>query len=539
MNAFTPAFVHSLSRRPPQRGHRLLRVLVRLAVLIGLRGPAVGRLLARAIRAEYRTLVTPPRLQNLTRVCGFAQLPAGAFVECGVGRGGCVALMALAARKQRGVWGFDSFDVMPPLSAEDEGHGEEWVGCRCSGEEGISDAFETLSLYGLREPNVRLVKGWFEDTLLPRSDEVGPIAVLRLDNDWYASTRFTLETLYDQVVPGGIVIIDDYHSFRGCRKAVDEFRRMRGIGEPMVQTEHGTEAYWQKMPPADTLQLPAPEPPASFRRRMRRRLRQLRRSAMLRSSLLRALRFQCDVIVERMRLNPPQDPVATIMEAAGRAIPTARFVQVGANDGVTLDPLRRQILLRRWSGVLVEPVPSIFEQLRINTGSRRLALENVAIADRSGALPFYSVTDDPWLRFPDWVRLLGSFRRDVVASHAQFIPDLASHIACTEVPTLTWDELLQRHHLDRIDVLQIDAEGYDYQLLRSFPFEQLQPALLMFEHRHLPPSDRADCERLLTKHGYDLMNLEFDSLALRRTDLQQRHPSLVESWDQQRALRSD
>lgn len=535
MDDFTPAFVSSLSRRSPQRGHRLLRALVRLAVRVGLRGPAIGGLLARAIRSEYRTLVTPARLRNLTRVCEFAHLPAGAFVECGVGRGGCVTLMALAARKQRGVWGFDSFDVMPPLSAEDEGHGEEWVGCRCSGDEGITDAFATLARYGVLESNVRLVKGWFADTLPSRLDDIGPIAVLRLDNDWYASTRFTLETLYDQVVPGGVVIIDDYHSFSGCRKAVDEFRHLRGIGEPMMQTEHGTEAYWQKMPPTNVPRLPAPEQPASLRRRVRRRLRRFRRSAVLRFGLLRALRFQRDVIAERLRTNPPQGPVALIMEAAGQSVPAARFIQIGANDGITLDPLRRQILLRQWSGVQVEPVPSIFEQLCINTGSRRLALENVAIADRSGSLPFYSVADDPWLRFPDWVRLLGSFRREVVESHAKFVPELAANIVCTQVPTLTWDELLQRHRFDRIDVLQIDAEGYDYQLLRSFPFERLQPSLLMYEHRHLLPSDRAECERLLATHGYELMALEFDTLALRRADLQERHPSLVASWDQQRA----
>jgi FkbM family methyltransferase len=496
-----------------------------------LRGTLTGRLLVRALRSEYRTLVTPRRLNNLTRICEFPHLPSGALVECGVGRGGCVALMALAARGQRGVWGFDSFDAMPALSAEDEGDGSEWVGVRCSGDDGIADARETLACFGLAEPNVTLVKGWFAETLVPHRDAIGPIAVLRLDNDWYASTRFTLETLYDRVPPGGVIVIDDYFSFRGCQKAVDEFRQLRGLTEKLVKTEDGTEAYWQKQPPLGLPRLPDPPPPGTLRQRLRRRLRQLRRKATQRSATLRALRFRLHALAERLRRNPAQDPVARIMEAGGLAMPSARFVQVGANDGVTLDPLRRQILLRQWSGVHVEPVPSIFERLRVNTGCRRLALENVAIADRSGLLPFYSVSDDPALGFPAWVKLLGSFRREVVESHAQFVPQIASHVICTPVPTMTWGELLDRHGRDRIDIVQIDAEGYDYQLLRTFPFERCLPSLMMYEHRHLSEPDRQACRSLLERQGYELLPLEFDTLALRRSGLSGDGSGLIKTWD--------
>jgi O-methyltransferase len=75
---------------------------------------------------------------------------------------------------------------------------------------------------------------------------LAPIAVLRLDNDWYKSTRFCLETLYARVVEGGLVIIDDYHTFIGCKTAVDEFRQKHGIASPMITTESCSEAYWRK-----------------------------------------------------------------------------------------------------------------------------------------------------------------------------------------------------------------------------------------------------------------------------------------------------
>ena len=94
--------------------------------------------------------------------------------------------------------------------------------------------------------SVKLVPGWFEDTLAGSLDGIGPIAVLRLDNDWYKSTKYCLELLYERVVDRGYIIIDDYHTLTGCKKAVDEFRELRGIKSALVTTEIGTEAYWQK-----------------------------------------------------------------------------------------------------------------------------------------------------------------------------------------------------------------------------------------------------------------------------------------------------
>jgi O-methyltransferase len=188
-----------------------------------------------------RTMVSPARIDNVYRIAGNPDLPDGAFVECGVGYAGCVAAMAYAGGPRRKVWGFDSFEGMPPLSNEDEGDGEKWVGFKASGR-GLEDAQQTVDHFRL--DNVTLVKGWFNDTLPPNRDRIGPIAVLRLDNDWYESTRFCLHQLYDQVVIGGCIIIDDYYTFLGCRKAVDEFRKERNISTPVVVTESDSETWW-------------------------------------------------------------------------------------------------------------------------------------------------------------------------------------------------------------------------------------------------------------------------------------------------------
>jgi len=59
--------------------------------------------------------------------------------------------------------------------------------------------------------------------------KIGPVSLLRIDGDWYESTKCCLENLYDQVVPGGCLIIDDYETCFGAKKAVDEFVAQRGL----------------------------------------------------------------------------------------------------------------------------------------------------------------------------------------------------------------------------------------------------------------------------------------------------------------------
>ena len=197
---------------------------------------------------HYLSMTERSTLENLAEQCKVHKESTAAFVECGVARGGCLALMTYLSNSNKSVWGFDSFEAMPPLSEEDVAEAdaafkpEEWVGVVCGTEEQLHHTFDVL---GLSRERVQLRKGWFDDTLVPNREDIGPIAVLRLDNDWYASTRFCLETLYDQVISGGAVIIDDYGLYQGCRRAVDEFRQCREIRSPMVKT-NGSEHYWVK-----------------------------------------------------------------------------------------------------------------------------------------------------------------------------------------------------------------------------------------------------------------------------------------------------
>jgi hypothetical protein len=223
----------------------LLSFICRL-VLWAPRLPRVVRaaFLALGVTSDGRAWVSQRRLLSLYLNCSDESLPAGSFVECGVAKGASLSMMSLASDGKRYVWGFDSFEGMPALTAEDKGDGRQWVGKNLAGSQ--KEAQATLDRFSVAGKNVNLVRGWFDDTLPGYVAKVAPIAVLRLDADWHKATKYCLEMLYDSVLPGGYVIIDDYFAFAGCKDAVDEFRAARGIVSPLVTVEPSAEVYWRK-----------------------------------------------------------------------------------------------------------------------------------------------------------------------------------------------------------------------------------------------------------------------------------------------------
>ncbi len=203
-------------------------------------------------------------------------------------------------------------------------------------------------------------------------------------------------------------------------------------------------------------------------------------------------------------MHKPDGRIDAAVRQFATAHPEAFFIQIGANDGLALDPLRREIQRRSWRGIMVEPVPYVFERLYERYGGHaRVALEQVAIADRDGTRPFYHLREaargeDLW----QWYHALGSFERSVVLRHRSLIPDIDERLVETEIPTLTFASLCRKHDVDKVDLLQIDTEGYDYQILRGLDLSRWRPRLIVYEHHHLSGEDRASARNLLERAGY-------------------------------------
>lgn len=190
-------------------------------------------------RVRRHTLTTPRRVATVcdgTEHIARSGIP-GAIVECGVWRGGSLMAAALTllrlGDRERDLYGFDTFAGMPAPTEEDErslydGYSPLRRWRRGRREDGndwhhvpVEDVRERLLATGYDPARLHLVPGMVEDTLPGEAPE--QIALLRIDTDWYRSTRHILEQLYPRLRPGGVLILDDYGHYAGVRKAVDEY----------------------------------------------------------------------------------------------------------------------------------------------------------------------------------------------------------------------------------------------------------------------------------------------------------------------------
>lgn len=210
---------------------------------------------------------------------------------------------------------------------------------------------------------------------------------------------------------------------------------------------------------------------------------------------------------------PPRSPA--ILKAFVESVDEVCFVQIGANDGRTLDPLAAHVGRPGWRGVMVEPVPHIFEVLQQTHGSNpSIALERAAIGSRAGRRSVYHLRPDadaPGL--PPWRQLVGSFDREhVLREIAAVGADRAERlIERTEVETLTFRALCERHGIENPNLVMVDAEGADWEIVGSIDLHRFRPRLLVFEHKHLSPGDQRQSRARLTAAGYRLHHEGLDT----------------------------
>ncbi|MCB1251398.1 MAG: class I SAM-dependent methyltransferase [Acidimicrobiales bacterium] len=171
--------------------------------------------------ADCTLLPAPQFCDNLT-VARLARQVPGDLVECGTWRGGMIAALAATLPGRHCVL-FDSFAGLPDAQDVDGPAAVHWSQHlrdhdNCSAEERW--VHEAMGRVGQRDYDVRA--GWFDETVGAWATMQRPIAVLRLDADWYDGTRLCLDALMPLVVPGGVVIVDDYFDWDGASRAVHD-----------------------------------------------------------------------------------------------------------------------------------------------------------------------------------------------------------------------------------------------------------------------------------------------------------------------------
>jgi len=191
-----------------------------------------------------------------------------------------------------------------------------------------------------------------------------------------------------------------------------------------------------------------------------------------------------------------------------------RFIQVGANDGVYGDPLRKYIKAFGWEGILIEPQRDVFHRLLLNyKGQDNLIFVNKAIHPSLDSLSMYRVKDvhiDGQMPFELTITSVDS---NVVARHSK---RSLQELEVISVDAITLNNLISSYQYDSFDLLQIDCEGYDGEVLKSIDLNLYRPKIIQFEHGHMTRLQISEVARLLDSAKYEFFygGRNCDSLAL-------------------------
>lgn len=195
------------------------------------------------------------------------------------------------------------------------------------------------------------------------------------------------------------------------------------------------------------------------------------------------------------------------------------FIQIGANDGKTFDPIYEFVKSnhRKVGGIVVEPLKDFFEELKVNYRKCRHVIPvNVAIHNSEKEMKIYRVAPNFLNDLPTWYKGTASFNRD----HFKLTDTPMDMIVYEKVECITLDDLLQKYQVSKVDLLQIDAEGYDSEIILNIDFKSFKPMVIHFEHGLsdgiMSTEKFYEVRDLLHKNGYELWMESNDATAYQR-----------------------
>src|SRR5262249_23534355 len=209
--------------------------------------------------------------------------------------------------------------------------------------------------------------------------------------------------------------------------------------------------------------------------------------------------------------NPPATISATLRAVVTRVVhPRFFFVNIGANDGVSNDPIYPFLPEYDWRGIVVEPLAPMIEELRRNYRDfPGIVFEQAAIA--ATPRPFHSLPASAGYE-RTWTKQVGTLNPAALAKTIDRMrtyefdgpvpAGLERSVATVEVPCLTFEALMTKHRVERVDFLSIDAESADYEIFCSIDLDRWRPAILCIETGDMRAVEHADFERRARGAGY-------------------------------------
>lgn len=189
------------------------------------------------------------------------------------------------------------------------------------------------------------------------------------------------------------------------------------------------------------------------------------------------------------------------------------FLQIGANDGRSNDPLYRFITRFGWRGILLEPQTHVFTQLeQTYANNSRVTLINAAISEQDGTRKLYTIREEG-VAFKK-AHQFSTFVRPALLHQTDWVPDVAARIQETTVRCLSFTTLLNEFARDEnIDIVVTDTEGYDLNILHMIDFQRMRPSIICYEHVHMTKNEQNEAAGLMRAQGYRLARTSLDTIA--------------------------
>lgn len=235
-------------------------------------------------------------------------------------------------------------------------------------------------------------------------------------------------------------------------------------------------------------------------------------SYLIKQTMIARLRQMAKAVLRR----PENVAVSLPVVLAKYASRINRLVQIGSNDGEKNDPLRKFILDQQPEGILVEPFVPNFKKLvsNYNRFPHRLHFENIGIADNDQVLEFYYLTDITESE-PDWYDQVGSFDKATFVKNVEVVPELINRMQVREIPCLSVSKLLDKYNWETVDLIHIDAEGFDYRIIKSLDLARIKPCIILFETDWMTQFEMKQLDRLFKQEGYTVYAEGIDKIAIK------------------------
>lgn len=187
------------------------------------------------------------------------------------------------------------------------------------------------------------------------------------------------------------------------------------------------------------------------------------------------------------------------------------FVQIGANDGKSFDALYEFVTDNKVKGIVIEPVNDYFNELVKNYREFPLISPvNAALHPTLKEATIYRVDPARESELPEWTRGIASFDPE----HHKKSRTKSEVIVEETVRCISWNELLSTYCIEKIDLLQIDTEGFDLEILKMVDWNAIRPMVVRFEHESLSHADREIANTLMRNQGYKIWCDEQDTVAV-------------------------